>query len=159
MQRHNIRPGQEPDFSVRNLTEAAEAARATTGILTMLLGSIAAVSLLVGGIGIMNIMLVSVKERTREIGIRLAIGARAKYVRHQFLLESIVLGVIGGAAGILLGVGLSFGLSAGFGWPRLISPLSIVASALFSIAVGAFFGYYPARKAAALDPIEALRYE
>ncbi|HWR53430.1 MAG TPA: ABC transporter permease [Bryobacteraceae bacterium] len=159
MQRHNIRPGQELDFSVRNLTEAAEAAKATTGILTMLLGSIAAVSLLVGGIGIMNIMLVSVTERTREIGIRLAIGARAKYVRQQFLLESIVLGVIGGAAGILVGVGLSFGLSAGFGWPRLISPISIVASALFSIAVGAFFGYYPARKAAALDPIEALRYE
>jgi putative ABC transport system permease protein len=158
-QRHNIRPGQEDDFNVRNLTEVAETAEATTRVLTILLGSIAGVSLLVGGIGIMNIMLVSVTERTREIGIRMAVGARSKHVRTQFLIESIVLGLAGGLIGIGVGVGISFALSMAFHWPQLISPVSIVASVLFSVAVGTFFGYYPARKAAALDPIDALRYE
>jgi putative ABC transport system permease protein len=158
-QRHNIRQGQEDDFTVRNLTDVAEAAEATTRVMTMLLGSIAGVSLLVGGIGIMNIMLVSVTERTREIGIRMAVGARSKAVQNQFLIESVVLGLAGGTTGILIGVGLSFLLSAVFSWPRLISPVAVVASAVFSMAIGVFFGYYPARKAANLDPIEALRFE
>jgi putative ABC transport system permease protein len=158
-ERHQIRPGAEDDFSVRNLTDIADMAAQTTGVMTMLLGSIAGVSLIVGGIGIMNIMLVSVTERTREIGIRMAVGARSRHVRTQFLIESIVLGIAGGIAGVLAGIGLSFLVSQAFGWPQLISVTSIVASVVFSIAVGAFFGYYPARKAAALDPIEALRYE
>jgi putative ABC transport system permease protein len=158
-QRHNLRPNQEDDFNVRNLTDMAEMAEQTTGIMTMLLGSIAGVSLIVGGIGIMNIMLVSVTERTREIGIRMAVGARSQHVRMQFLIESIVLGVAGGLTGIVAGVGLSFLLSIAFKWPQHVSVASIVASVAFSVAVGVFFGYYPARKAASLDPIEALRYE
>ncbi len=158
-QRHNIRQGQDDDFSVRNLTDVAEAAESTTRVMTILLGSIAGVSLLVGGIGIMNIMLVSVTERTREIGIRMAVGARSKHVERQFLIESLVLGLTGGLVGVVLGVGLSFGLAKGFGWPTLISPVAIVTSALFSMAIGVFFGFYPARKAANLDPIEALRFE
>jgi putative ABC transport system permease protein len=158
-QRHGIRPGGENDFNVRNLTDIADMAAETTGVMTMLLGSIAGVSLIVGGIGIMNIMLVSVTERTREIGIRMAVGARSQHVRMQFLIESVVLGIAGGVAGIVAGIGLSFAISQAFGWPQLISLTSVVASVVFSIAVGAFFGYYPARKAAALDPIEALRYE
>ena len=127
--------------------------------MTLLLGGIAAVSLLVGGIGIMNIMLVSVTERTREIGIRMAIGARKAHVQTQFLLEAVVLGLVGGVVGIVVGVATSFVLSAVFGWPQLISPLSVVGSALFSMAIGVFFGYYPAKKAASLNPIEALRFE
>ncbi len=158
-QRHNIRPGQDDDFNVRNLTDIADMARQTTGVMTLLLGSIAGVSLIVGGIGIMNIMLVSVTERTREIGIRMAVGARSGHVRMQFLIESVVLGLAGGMVGIVFGVGLSFLLSHVFGWPQSISPASILASVIFSVAVGVFFGYYPARKAASLDPIEALRYE
>jgi len=158
-QRHNIRAGQEDDFSVRNLTDIAESAQATTRIMTLLLGSIAGVSLLVGGIGIMNIMLVSVTERTREIGIRMAVGAKSKHVRTQFLLESLVLGLAGGIAGILLGIGIATITSNVFGWPVTTSPVAICTSALFSMMIGVFFGYYPARKAAALDPIEALRFE
>jgi putative ABC transport system permease protein len=158
-QRHNIRAGQEDDFTVRNLTDVAESAEATTRIMTMLLGSIAGVSLLVGGIGIMNIMLVSVTERTREIGIRMAVGAKSRHVRTQFLLESLVLGLAGGIVGILLGIGLSALTSQVFGWPVITSPMAVAVSALFSMMIGAFFGYYPARKAAALDPIEALRFE
>jgi putative ABC transport system permease protein len=158
-QRHSIRPGEEDDFNIRNLTDIADMASETTGVMTLLLGSIAGVSLIVGGIGIMNIMLVSVTERTREIGIRMAVGARSQHVRMQFLIESIVLGIAGGVAGIVAGIGLSFLLSQVFGWPQFVSPASIVASVAFSIAVGVFFGYYPARKAASLDPIEALRYE
>jgi len=127
--------------------------------MTLLLGGIAGVSLLVGGIGIMNIMLVSVTERTREIGIRMAVGARSSVVQTQFLVESLVLGLTGGVMGILLGCGVSVMLSKVFDWPSLISPVSVVVSALFSMAIGAFFGYYPARKAANLDPIEALRFE
>ena len=157
--RHNLRPGQEPDFNVRNLTEVAEAAAATTRVMTMLLGGIAAVSLIVGGVGIMNIMLVSVTERTREIGIRMAVGARTSHVKNQFLIESVVLGFLGGVTGILIGIGVSYALSRAFNWPQLISPVAVVGSALFSMAIGVFFGYSPARKAAALDPIEALRFE
>jgi putative ABC transport system permease protein len=158
-QRHNTRPGQEQDFNVRNLSDIAEAAQSTTRVMTTLLGSIAGVSLLVGGIGIMNIMLVSVTERTREIGIRMAVGARSGHVRNQFLIESLVLGLAGGLAGIVMGVGISVLLSNVFNWPSLISPWAVVVSAGFSMAIGAFFGYYPARKAANLDPIEALRFE
>ncbi len=157
--RHNIRPGQPDDFTVRNLSDVADTAKETTRVMTLLLGGIAAVSLLVGGIGIMNIMLVSVTERTREIGIRMAVGARTKQVQSQFLIESVVLGLAGGLGGILFGVAASYVVSAVFSWPSLISPLAVAGSALFSIAIGVFFGYYPARKAANLDPIEALRFE
>ena len=157
--RHNLRDGQEDDFTVRNLTDVAETAAETSRVMTMLLGGIAAVSLLVGGIGIMNIMLVSVTERTREIGIRMAVGARASHVQHQFLIESLILGLMGGLTGILAGAGVSYGLSEFMQWPRLLSPVAMVGSAVFSMLIGVFFGYYPAKKAAALDPIEALRFE
>jgi putative ABC transport system permease protein len=157
--RHNIRPGQEDDFTVRNLTDIAEAAEQSSRVMTLLLGGIAAVSLLVGGIGIMNIMLVSVTERTREIGIRMAVGARSGHVQSQFLIESVVLGLLGGVLGIVAGVCVSYGLSRAFDWPHFISPVAVVVSAAFSMAIGVFFGYYPARQAAALDPIEALRFE
>ena len=158
-QRHKLAPNQENDFFVRNLTDVAEAADETNRIMTYLLGSIAGVSLLVGGIGIMNIMLVSVTERTREIGIRMAIGARSSAVRTQFLIESIVLSLTGGAIGIMLGITISLLIPMMLGWPTLISVIAIVGSVFFSAAVGIFFGYYPARKAAGLDPIDALRYE
>lgn len=157
--RHNLRAGQEDDFTVRNLSDVAETAAETSRVMTMLLSGIAAVSLLVGGIGIMNIMLVSVTERTREIGIRMAVGARARHVLAQFLIESLVLGLAGGLTGIVAGVGTAFGLSRAFGWAHLLSPGAMFGSAIFSMLIGVFFGYYPARKAAALDPIEALRFE
>jgi putative ABC transport system permease protein len=158
-QRHKLAPNEENDFFVRNLTDVAEAADETNRIMTILLGSIAGVSLLVGGIGIMNIMLVSVTERTREIGIRMAVGARSSAVRTQFLIESIVLSLTGGAIGILFGVVVSFLIPMMLGWRTLISFIAIIGSVIFSAAVGIFFGYYPARKAAGLDPIDALRYE
>jgi len=158
-QRHKLTASEGDDFTVRNMTDIAEAANETNNTMTILLACIASVSLLVGGIGIMNIMLVSVTERTREIGIRMAIGARSSAVRSQFLIESIVLSVMGGLIGIMLGISLSLAIPALLGWPTLISSLAIVGSVLFSVAVGVFFGYYPARKAASLDPIEALRYE
>jgi putative ABC transport system permease protein len=158
-QRHKLTASEPDDFTVRNMTDVAEAANETSKTMTILLACIAGVSLLVGGIGIMNIMLVSVTERTREIGIRMAIGARSSAVRSQFLIESIVLSLMGGAVGIVLGVVLSLAIPAFLGWPTLVSMMAIVGSVLFSAAVGIFFGYYPARKAASLDPIEALRYE
>ena len=158
-QRHKLGANQENDFFVRNLTDVAEIADAQSKIMTNLLASIAGVSLLVGGIGIMNIMLVSVTERTREIGIRMAIGARSKAIRRQFLIESITLSVVGGIFGIALGITASIIISNTLNWPTLVSPVSIVAAVVFSVLVGVSFGYYPARKAAALDPIEALRYE
>jgi putative ABC transport system permease protein len=158
-QRHKLTANEPDDFTVRNMTDIAEAANETSKTMTILLACIAGVSLLVGGIGIMNIMLVSVTERTREIGIRMAIGARSSAVRSQFLIESIVLSLTGGTIGIILGIVLSLVIPAMLGWPTLVSMMAIVGSVLFSAAVGIFFGYYPARKAAALDPIEALRYE
>ncbi|HJP90812.1 MAG TPA: ABC transporter permease [Pyrinomonadaceae bacterium] len=158
-QRHKLSANEPDDFTVRNMTDIAEAANETSKTMTILLACIAGVSLLVGGIGIMNIMLVSVTERTREIGIRMAIGARSSAVRSQFLIESIVLSLTGGTIGIILGVILSLVIPAFLGWPTLVSMMAIVGSVLFSAAVGIFFGYYPARKAASLDPIEALRYE
>jgi putative ABC transport system permease protein len=158
-QRHKLTPSEPNDFTVRNMTDVAEAANETSKTMTILLACIAGVSLLVGGIGIMNIMLVSVTERTREIGIRMAIGARSSAVRSQFLIESIVLSLTGGTVGIILGIVLSLAIPAFLGWPTLVSMMAIVGSVVFSAAVGIFFGYYPARKAASLDPIEALRYE
>ena len=158
-QRHKLGPNQDNDFFVRNLTDIAELADANAKIFTNLLASIAGVSLLVGGIGIMNIMLVSVTERTREIGIRMAIGARSKAISRQFLIESITLSSAGGVLGIALGVAASIVISNTLNWPTLISPVSIFAAVIFSALVGVAFGYYPARKAAGLDPIEALRYE
>ncbi|HTG75476.1 MAG TPA: ABC transporter permease, partial [Terriglobia bacterium] len=158
-ERHSIRPGQPEDFRVNNLTEVAEAAEATTRVMTLLLGSIAAVSLLVGGIGIMNIMLVSVTERTREIGIRMAIGSRGSYIRMQFLAESVILCMLGGFIGVLVGIGLSLAIASVMGWPSYVSPQAASIAFLFSAATGIFFGYYPAHKAASLDPIDALRYE
>jgi putative ABC transport system permease protein len=158
-QRHKLETNEPNDFTVRNMSDIAEAASETNSTMTMLLACIAGVSLLVGGIGIMNIMLVSVTERTREIGIRMAIGARSSAVRSQFLIESVVLSLTGGLFGILLGVAVSLTIPKMLGWPTLISTMAIIGSVIFSAAVGIFFGYYPARKAAALDPIDALRYE
>jgi putative ABC transport system permease protein len=158
-QRHKLGDNEANDFTVRNMTDIAEAANETNNTMTLLLACIASVSLLVGGIGIMNIMLVSVTERTREIGIRMAIGARSSAVRSQFLIESIVLSLTGGFIGIVLGIVVSVSIPKLLGWPTLISSLAIIGSVIFSAAVGIFFGYYPARKAAGLDPIEALRYE
>ena len=153
------RQGREPDFTVRNQVELAEAATETSRTMTMLLGAIAGVSLIVGGIGIMNIMLVSVTERTREIGIRLAIGAHGREIMLQFLTESIVLSAFGGTLGILLGIGASKLMTHFNGWATLVSTNAILIAFVFSAAVGVFFGFYPARKAAQLDPIDALRYE
>ena len=158
-QRHNIRPGRDDDFTVRTQQEIAETATATSRVMTVLLGAIAGVSLLVGGIGIMNIMLVSVTERTREIGVRMAVGARGNDILTQFLIEAVTLSSVGGIIGIICGIGASSILSSYAHWPTLISIGSIAIAFLFSAAVGVFFGFYPARKAAALDPIEALRYE
>ncbi|MGD0641212.1 MAG: ABC transporter permease [Roseiarcus sp.] len=157
--RHRIKPGAINDFSVRNLSQFAETAESSSRIMALLLASVASISLVVGGIGIMNILLVSVTERTREIGLRMAIGARRLHVLLQFLAEAIFLSVSGGVAGIVTGIAVAAGISLIFGWPAPISITAIVGGFLFSAAVGIFFGYYPARKAARLDPIEALRYE
>ncbi len=157
--RHRIHPGDPDDFTVRNLADMADLASEASKVMTGLLASIAGVSLLVGGIGIMNIMLVSVKERTREIGIRLAIGATEGDVQRQFLVEAVTMSLIGGAVGIAAGVGSSLVIASTAGWPILISGTAIAGAAAVSMAIGIFFGFYPAQKAAQLDPIEALRYE
>jgi putative ABC transport system permease protein len=158
-QRHRIGPGREADFTVRNLTEMLDVAEQSSKAMSLLLGAVASISLIVGGIGIMNIMLVSVTERTREIGIRMAIGAREKDILLQFLTEAVLLTIIGGIIGIALGVIGAKLVSGLFSWPTLISPQAILLAFGFSGAVGIFFGFYPARKAAGLNPIEALRYE
>jgi macrolide transport system ATP-binding/permease protein len=158
-QRHQIRPGEPDDFRIRDLTEISQTFTATTGIMTNLLLAVALISLVVGGVGIMNIMLVSVTERTREIGIRMAMGARARDVLRQFLIEAIALCVAGGAIGILLGRGASIAINALLHWPTLPSISAIIASVAVAVTVGVIFGYYPAWKASRLDPIEALRYE
>jgi putative ABC transport system permease protein len=156
---HKIVPGDADDFMVRTLEEMASVQTETTKTMTTLLASIAGVSLLVGGIGIMNIMLVSVTERTREIGLRMAIGARGKDVLLQFLVEAIVISLIGGLIGIGLGFGLSAAVQKFMQWPAVISPNAIALAFGFAAVTGVFFGFYPARKAAGLDPIEALRFE
>jgi putative ABC transport system permease protein len=160
--RHKIAPGADDDFQVRNMSEIAEGAAQSTQILGILLGSIASISLLVGGIGIMNIMLVSVTERIREIGIRMAVGAREKDILLQFLTEAVVLSVLGGALGVAFGIGsskLMKFIPIFAGWKTIVSPSAIALAFVFSASVGIFFGFYPARKASKLDPIDALRYE
>jgi putative ABC transport system permease protein len=157
--RHKIQPGDNDDFMVRTLEDIAAMRTETTKTMTALLAGIAGVSLLVGGIGIMNIMLVSVTERTREIGLRLAIGARGGDVLLQFLVEAVVLSLLGGSIGIGLGYGLSQGLTQFFAWPTYVSPQAVLIAFGFAAGIGIFFGFYPARKASGLDPIEALRYE
>ncbi len=157
--RHKISRNQEKDFTVRNLTEVLETAQKSLNIMTTLLGAIAAISLLVGGIGIMNIMLVSVTERTREIGIRMAVGARSADILSQFLIEGVVLSVNGGFIGTIFGIVGAFIFARTSGWPALVDPLTICVAILFSAAVGVFFGFYPAFKASRLHPIEALRHE
>jgi len=158
-QRHRIARGAEPDFNMRSQEEIAQTSQAQMNILRTLLLSIAAISLLIGGIGIMNIMLVSVTERTREIGIRMAIGAKGRHVLLQFLFEAITLSIVGGVIGVLLGVGGSALVAKLLKWPIAVSPMAIAISFGVAGAVGIFFGFYPARKASRLDPIEALRYE
>ncbi len=158
-QRHRIGPDREDDFSIRNLSDIADAASTSARVMAVLLGAVASISLLVGGIGIMNIMLVSVTERTREIGIRMAVGARRNDIMLQFLVEALVMAATGGLIGILLGIGSSEALYQWAKWPTHISPGIVAVAFLFSGAIGVFFGFYPAKKAANLDPIEALRYE
>jgi putative ABC transport system permease protein len=158
-QRHQLRADEDSDFSIRSPDEIAQTVGQVSLILTLLLGSVAAISLLVGGIGIMNIMLVSVTERTREIGIRMAVGATESDVQLQFLSEAVVLSSIGGLIGIVFGIVSSILVAKAMQWPTAVSPFSVIVAVAFSAAVGIFFGYYPARKASRLDPIEALRYE
>ena len=165
-ERHHVQPGEPADFEVKNTTEIANMLGMVMGTMTALLASIAGISLLVGGVGIMNIMLVSVTERTREIGIRMAVGARGRDILRQFLVESVMLSTIGGIVGLLLGMGASVGVTKiinaftkGTPWPVVISFKAAIIAVAFSAAVGMFFGYYPARRASRLDPIESLRYE
>ena len=157
--RHHLRADEEDDFNIRNPEDIIQAQLAASRTLTILLLAIASISLIVGGIGIMNVMLVSVRERTREIGVRLAVGATQGAIQLQFLGESVMLSLVGGAVGILLGVIGSFLIGRTLGWQMPVTPSAVAVAAVFSFAVGVFFGYYPARKAALLDPIEALRYE
>jgi putative ABC transport system permease protein len=158
-ERHHLRPEEPDDFNIRNPEDVIQAQLEASRTLTILLIAIASISLVVGGIGIMNVMLVSVTERTREIGVRVAVGATEEAIRIQFLGESVMLSLVGGAAGVLLGIGASFFIGSAFQWPMEMSAEAVLLAALFSIAVGVFFGYYPARKASRLDPIQALRYE
>ena len=166
LERHRIHLGEQADFQVQNTTEIASILGVVTGTITLMLASIAGISLLVGGVGIMNIMLVSVTERTREIGIRMAVGARSKDILRQFLIEAVLLSAIGGVIGITLGIGASAGVTmlinsftTGTKWPIVVSMPAALVALLFAAAVGMFFGYYPARRASRLDPIDALRYE
>lgn len=159
IQRHRIQPGAENDFIIRNLTEILAAQEAASRVMAMLLAAVASVSLLVGGIGIMNIMLVSVTERTREIGLRMAVGARGQDILTQFLVEAMTLATLGGAMGVLLGGGISWLVAYWADWNISLSPLSILLAVGFSAAIGVFFGYYPAKKASNMQPIQALRYE
>jgi len=158
-ERHRILPGLEDDFTIRNLTEVFQAQETSAQVMSILLGAIASVSLIVGGIGIMNIMLVSVTERTREIGLRQAVGAKTRDILLQFLVEAVTLSLLGGIIGIVAGLAASLLISHFAQWTTEVSPMSILLAFMFSALVGVFFGYYPARKAAFLDPIEALRYE
>jgi putative ABC transport system permease protein len=158
-QRHRLQPGQDDDFSLRNLEEIASAQEASSRVLALLLAAVASVSLVVGGIGIMNIMLVSVTERTREIGLRMAVGARTRDILGQFLVEAITLSLLGGLIGIALGVGAAFAIAEVAGWRIVLSPESVALAVTFAFAIGVFFGFYPARKAARLNPVEALRFE
>jgi putative ABC transport system permease protein len=157
--RHHLRPEEDDDFNIRNPEDVIQAQLEASRTLTLLLVAIASISLLVGGIGIMNVMLVSVTERTREIGVRVSVGATEEAIQLQFLAESVMLSLVGGVAGILLGMVASFFVGRGLGWVMEVSPNAVFIAVLFSVAVGVFFGYYPARKASLLDPIEALRYE
>jgi macrolide transport system ATP-binding/permease protein len=157
--RHNIRAGDPNDFAVRNLSQIQQTAEGSSRVMALLLATVASISLVVGGIGIMNILLVSVTERTREIGLRMAIGARRLHVLLQFLAEAVFLSITGGAIGILAGIAVSELVSMLFHWPIQLSPAAMAGGFLFSAGVGIFFGFYPARKASRLDPIEALRYE
>jgi len=158
-QRHRLQPGADDDFSLRNLAEIMAAREASSRVLTMLLAAVASVSLVVGGIGIMNIMLVSVTERTREIGLRMAIGARTRDILGQFLVEAVTLSLIGGLIGTLLGIASAFAIGRLAGWRVLLSGEAVLLAVAFALLIGVFFGYYPARKAARLNPVEALRFE
>jgi ABC-type antimicrobial peptide transport system permease subunit len=158
-QRHRIAPEADPDFTVRSLNEMAIAQESASRVMAMLLLCVASISLLVGGIGIMNILLVSVTERTREIGIRMAVGAKRRHILLQFLVEAVVLAGAGGVIGVVLGIASAGAVSMLAGWPTLISGPTVVMALLFSATVGVFFGFWPARRAAGLDPIAALRYE
>jgi putative ABC transport system permease protein len=157
--RHHLRAEEDDDFNIRNPEDIIQAKLDASHTLTLLLIAIASISLIVGGIGIMNVMLVSVTERTREIGVRVAVGATEESIRLQFLGESVMLSLVGGAAGVLVGIAGVFVVGRTLGWPMQLSPEAVLLAALFSIVVGVFFGYYPARKASLLDPIDALRYE
>ena len=158
-QRHRLQPGADDDFSLRNLAEVMAAQEASSRVLTLLLAAVASVSLVVGGIGIMNIMLVSVTERTREIGLRMAVGARTRDILGQFLVEAVTLSLIGGIAGVTIGLGASYAIAGFAGWRILIAPEAVALAVAFAFAIGVFFGFYPARKAARLNPVEALRFE
>jgi putative ABC transport system permease protein len=166
LERHRIPSGAPADFRVQNTTEIANTLGIITGTITLMLAAIAAISLVVGGVGIMNIMLVSVTERTREIGIRMAVGARGKDILRQFLVEAVMLSALGGVVGVLFGIGASVGITlvinsitSGTKWPVVVSAPAAIVALVFSAAVGVFFGFYPARRASRLDPIDALRYE
>jgi putative ABC transport system permease protein len=158
-QRHRVQPGADDDFSLRNLAEVMAAQEASSRVLALLLAAVASVSLLVGGIGIMNIMLVSVTERTREIGLRMAVGARTRDILGQFLVEAVTLSLIGGLVGVTLGIGAAMAIAAFAGWHISISPQAVALAVAFAFVIGVFFGFYPARKAARLNPVEALRFE
>ena len=158
-QRHRLQPGADDDFSLRNLAEVMAAQEASSRVLALLLAAVASVSLLVGGIGIMNIMLVSVTERTREIGLRMAVGARTRDILGQFLVEAVTLSLIGGLIGVALGMGTAMAIASFAGWRIVLSPVAVGLAVAFAFVIGVFFGFYPARKAARLNPVEALRFE